>query len=227
MQRERKQVKQLKQQKMARYKKCPNGHSYPENLSECPKCKKSKETEIFRNFGTNDDYGFLDPPVEEYIAPDPHGDDSGTTIPEPIIDTDGNGNIVEEKIQIRKAGKLVGWLVTVDGIDYRLYEGRNIIGKDINCGVCIKDSMVSDTHAVLLFRKDKFKIKDQLSTNGTYVNGIDTEDATVLLNDGDYITVGNVELLFKSALFTNQTDSESESETEQESESESDNSAYL
>ncbi len=60
---------------------------------------------------------------------------------------------------------------------------------------------MSSEHAVILFRKDKFEISDQMSTNGTVLNGelLDSHKSNVLV-DGDEIVVGKTSLLFKTAI---------------------------
>ncbi|MEA3452194.1 MAG: FHA domain-containing protein [Bacteroidota bacterium] len=110
-----------------------------------------------------------------------------------------------KKKEYRATRKLVGWLVsyTIDkmGIDFRLYEGRNIIGKSPEADITIPgDPGVSNNHAVLLFRQGKYKIKDELSSNGTFVNGEDTEEEIVILKDGDDVKIGKTVLKFRSAL---------------------------
>ena len=100
--------------------------------------------------------------------------------------------------------KLVGWLVTYSqdelGVDYKLYEGRNIIGRDIDCSITINDGRVSGKHAVLLFRANKYSITDSQSSHGTFVNGEDIELDPRYLQDGDEIRVGSTILKFRSSL---------------------------
>jgi hypothetical protein len=75
--------------------------------------------------------------------------------------------------------RLVGWLVSFShaqwGEDYRLREGRNIIGADPNeCDIVIQnDPSLSGKHAVIIFREGQFQIRDNDSTNGTLVRGVD------------------------------------------------------
>ncbi len=100
---------------------------------------------------------------------------------------------------------LVGWVVsfTIDkmGADFRLYEGKNIIGSAPDCEITVTgDKVVSSKHATILFRNNKFRIKDEFSTNGTYVNDKDIEDETVLLMDGDTIKIGATIFKFRTAL---------------------------
>ena len=126
-------------------------------------------------------------------------------VEEEIQEEDENGAVVSRR-EVRNAAKLVGWLVTYsldpNGIDYRLFEGRNIIGRDFNCSVCINDNKVSGQHAILLYRNEKFRIKDNLSVNGTMVNGEDIDDDSRLLNDGDIIQIGDTVLLFRTSLLS-------------------------
>lgn len=104
----------------------------------------------------------------------------------------------------REYRKLAGWLVsyTLDeaGVDFRIYEGRNMIGRDSDCQICIPDSGVTSKHAVLLYRNGKYSITDQQSSNGTYVNGNDIDLEPKYLNDGDEIRVGKTILKFRSSL---------------------------
>jgi len=107
---------------------------------------------------------------------------------------------------VRPTRKLVGWLVsyTLDemGYDYRLYEGKNVIGsKPGNEVSIIQDNSVSGIHATILFRNNKFLLRDEFSTNGTFLNDKIVEEDTPVLKDGDIIKVGNTVFKFKVAVF--------------------------
>ena len=201
---------------MSRFKKCPNGHTYKAELSECPICNSSRNigassssaqrTQVIDSLD-GESFGLKtttdDEPIQVNNSEiDPHKDFSKTMVEEEIQEEDENGAVVSRR-EVRNAAKLVGWLVTYsldpNGIDYRLFEGRNIIGRDLNCSVCINDNKVSGQHAILLYRNEKFRIKDNLSVNGTIVNGEDIDDDSVLLNDGDIIKVGDTVLLFRTS----------------------------
>lgn len=105
---------------------------------------------------------------------------------------------------LRERRKLVGWLVsyTLDdmGMDFKLYEGRNIIGRDMDCQITIADKTVSGKHAVILFRAGKFSITDQQSTQGTFVNNEDIELEPRYIKDGDMIRVGQTVLKFRTSI---------------------------
>ncbi len=111
-----------------------------------------------------------------------------------------------ERIQraSRETRKLVGWLVsyTLDplGVDFKLYEGRNIIGRDQDCNITVADNRVSSKHAVLLFRAGKYSLTDSQSSHGTFVNDRDIELEPCYLSDGDMIQVGQTIFKFRSAL---------------------------
>lgn len=201
---------------MSRFKKCPQGHTYKADLDECPICNSGIIPSIAQTSGTatqiinsldGESFGSKtttdDEPVEvKNTQVDPHKDFSKTMVEEEVQEEDESGVVVNRK-ETRSASRLVGWLVTYtldpNGIDFRLYEGRNIIGKDFSCGVCLNDPKVSGQHAILLFRNDKFRLKDNLSTNGTFVNGEDIEVDSIVLHDGDIIQVGDTVLLFRTA----------------------------
>lgn len=112
-----------------------------------------------------------------------------------------SGEIV--KRVYRETRKLVGWLVsyTLDpmGIDFKLYEGRNIIGRDMDCNITVNDSMVSSRHAVLLFRAGKYSITDSQSSHGTFVNNRDIELEPCYLSDGDIIQIGQTTFKFRTS----------------------------
>lgn len=110
-----------------------------------------------------------------------------------------------ERIQrvFREARKIVGWLVsyTLDplGVDFKLYEGRNIIGRDMDCNITVNDNMVSSKHAVLLFRAGKYSITDSQSSHGTFVNNTDIDLDPYYLQDGDIIKMGQTTFKFRTS----------------------------
>ena len=115
----------------------------------------------------------------------------------------GSGHVEIQK-ESRSSRRLVGWLVTYSidplGIDFKIYEGRNVVGRSADCNITVNDKTMSGTHATILFRADKYKIKDELSAHGTFVNGEDIETDAIDLHDGDVIAMGETMFLFKSSL---------------------------
>lgn len=199
------------------FKKCPNGHYY--QGSECPYCKKTvdvsptgtgetKKTDIFDDSNPTGDI-----PTE---IGNTGGGSRGRTV---ILDNPrvnvgqtmfGDPTELGDPTEGRNHGyrserKLVGWLVTytwdATGMDFKLYEGRNIIGRNVSeCNIVINDSRISSVHAVILFRAGKYSIKDNQSSHGTFVNGEDIELNARYLKDGDVIRIGETTLKFRSSL---------------------------
>lgn len=104
----------------------------------------------------------------------------------------------------RAARMITGWLVsfTVDpmGVDYRLYEGNNTIGRDPGNSISItSDTTISSKHANILHKKGKFWIKDEMAANGTFINGEELEiEKAYPINDGDEIRLGDTMFTFKT-----------------------------
>ena len=60
--------------------------------------------------------------------------------------------------------------------------------------------MVSNVHALLLCRNDKFVIRDEMSSNGTYINGEEISPSQpVDIKDGDELKFGKTSYLFRQA----------------------------
>lgn len=168
-------------------KTCPNGHIYDSSLTSCPYCPspslQSKigivpsGNEITSAFGSGD-------PKTRIMTEQGAGKKT-------VIVGAGEGNAPASA-----ARKLVGWLVTFsrikEGEDFRLYEGRNIVSSSPGADVLVNDPAVSSPHCIILYRMGKLLIKDELSTNGTFLNGEPVEEAE--LKDNDVIKVGTTEL---------------------------------
>lgn len=103
----------------------------------------------------------------------------------------------------RSARRIVGWILsyTLDpmGVDYRIYEGNNSIGREPGNSITItKDTTISGKHANILYKKGKFYIKDEMAANGTFVNDEELEiEKAYPLNDGDVIRLANTTFIFK------------------------------
>jgi pSer/pThr/pTyr-binding forkhead associated (FHA) protein len=98
--------------------------------------------------------------------------------------------------------KVVGVLVSYDtnprGDVFRIYEGRNIIGRDRTCDVCISnDSKISGKHLLILYREVEgvYWAADQNSSNGTYINGQFVSDRAQL-STNDVIVIGATKMVF-------------------------------
>jgi pSer/pThr/pTyr-binding forkhead associated (FHA) protein len=71
------------------------------------------------------------------------------------------------------------------------------LGSGATRDIVLSDDGVSDLHARILREGDRWKLVDEMSAAGTYVNG--SENDVVYLNDGDVIRLGPVECVFRLA----------------------------
>ena len=70
------------------------------------------------------------------------------------------------------------------------------IGRNPDCTIVIDNKLVSRIHASIQKIKDAYFLKDENSTNGTFLNGHRIPgDKYVKLNPGDQITVGSVSMI--------------------------------
>jgi pSer/pThr/pTyr-binding forkhead associated (FHA) protein len=70
------------------------------------------------------------------------------------------------------------------------------IGREADNTVVIDNKLASRHHAVIQKIRDAYFLKDDNSTNGTYLNGqIIPRDKYVKLNSGDRITIGTMTLV--------------------------------
>ncbi|OBI44563.1 ABC transporter ATP-binding protein [Mycobacterium kyorinense] len=74
-----------------------------------------------------------------------------------------------------------------------LPHGAVTVGRAETNGVVVDDPLVSHIHAVLVATPAGVEIRDNNSSNGTFVNGASVTRA--LLHDGDIVTVGNTDLM--------------------------------
>jgi hypothetical protein len=111
------------------------------------------------------------------------------------------GAKLEKETTDKERRKLTGFLVSYsrmpNGEFFPVFEGKNTIGRDVSSNVCIQDdSAVSDKHLSILYRAvdRKFKLKDEQSSNGTFINGELCDEGE--LKNLDRIRVGTTLLLF-------------------------------
>jgi hypothetical protein len=211
------------------FKKCNNGHFYKEDLSGCPYCPSAQSSSTSSSgsdldktmipgsanssdnmktevFGSNSGGGqstsvFGSGSGSSSSAPK----DLGRTFIGGVTDSvefDSTGKKTETAP--RSARKIVGWIIsyTLDpmGVDYRIYEGSNTIGRNPGNTITIsKDVTISGEHVNILYRHGKFYIKDKMTANGTYLNGeeLEVEKAYDMI-DGNEIRLGDTIFKFKS-----------------------------
>jgi pSer/pThr/pTyr-binding forkhead associated (FHA) protein len=101
--------------------------------------------------------------------------------------------------------KLAGWLVsfTLDeaGTDFRIFEGKNKLGRDLSNDIrVLQDAKISGEHATLLFRGNELFVQDELASNPSYLNKQEIlPGQTVNVVDGDLLQFGDNEFIFRKA----------------------------
>jgi hypothetical protein len=84
-----------------------------------------------------------------------------------------------------------------DGPPVSLGPDPVLIGRDQQNDLVLDDRRVSRKHAEVRLRLGRYTLYDLQSTNGTYVNG--RRVAERVLDDGDKISIGGLEIVFRSA----------------------------
>ncbi len=189
---------------MSEFKKCANGHFYQDSYDVCPYCPKAgsnaeTNTGHTENFSNEKTQVFSKPAENIKVNETFNPDKTQVMSSHPSASNVPVGNSQNKPSNTRR---LVGWVVTFDhnpnGKDFRIYEGRNTFGfgKD-NDMVIDFDSSVSTKHLTILFRLGEYLFKDEMSTNGTFLNDVLSTEGK--LKDGDKIRIGNVTFLFRTA----------------------------
>lgn len=103
--------------------------------------------------------------------------------------------------QMPSGRKLVGFLVTYNrnplGKSYNIYEGKNYVGRDPKCDIAVpEDNQMSGRHMSILYRNvdNKFKFRDEQSSNGTFINKELTDEGE--LQNYDIIRLGGTVFIF-------------------------------
>ncbi len=84
------------------------------------------------------------------------------------------------------------YLRSISGQSFRV-EGEMKLGRDPSCQINIPDARISRIHATLQVKDNFLYVKDEGSSNGTYINGIRINKPT-LLQHGDHLQVGSTKL---------------------------------
>src|SRR6476620_9617812 len=85
------------------------------------------------------------------------------------------------------------------------------IGRATDNDIVIPDVLAGRHHATLVTTGRGTEILDNRSINGTFVNGARVESA--VLHDGDTVTIGNVDLLFRGGTLVRRTETEAATRT--------------
>lgn len=121
---------------------------------------------------------------------------------EEFSDIQGSCPISEKTIRLQSR-PLVGVLFSisagVDGELFPVYVGRNTIGSDPSCDICLRETSVSSLHGIILARKQtsvegqefiNVILSDNNSNYGTKVNTETVCFDNVTCSDGDIISFG-------------------------------------
>ena len=98
----------------------------------------------------------------------------------------------------------VAWLYCRKGIRrghlYQFHKARTEFGRGSEADISIEDRFASGNHGAVVFRDGTWQLFDFASRNGTLLNGkrLGSEVSTPQdLKDGDSITIGDTEFIFK------------------------------
>ena len=200
-------------------KRCINGHQYDSSIygDNCPFCPAKTEmngagfggdgyktvamNNIVEDLKTRPMIGMEDKPTKPLTDTAPReskpsfsvkNNPSRTRIR--VIGEQPEKEIVSGR---RLVGMLVSFSTNPNGEVYKIFEGRNIIGRSEDCDITIaNDDNVSDKHLLILFREDDgFTAADQYSTNGTFINGKFLKGDCTLSSE-DIIVTGATKFMF-------------------------------
>jgi phosphoserine phosphatase RsbU/P len=79
----------------------------------------------------------------------------------------------------------------IAGRRYKLADGEYIIGRRSDCQIFVPDMRVSRQHARLWKENEAWEIEDLGSNNGTFVNGVKVQAATLLRHDDEILIANN------------------------------------
>ena len=201
---------------MKGFNQCSKGHFYKDTMNECPYCPNggtstgNDKTEVLGGGDNQKTSANMDASktqvfggaTESASASTPSSNQSFDATKTMIVGSQQSSSNDASSPQVRR--RLRGWLVSFDiedfGVDFKILEGRNMIGSKSSNEITVQDQQVSSVHALILCRKDIFLLTDEMSSNGTSINGEDLSPRNPSeLTDGDEIKIGNTTLLFKKA----------------------------
>lgn len=174
-------------------KTCINGHVYDPNVygDNCPFCP-AQGTQTIQS-----------PSGQHTIVNNDDIQDHPTKPTMPINQDAENGTIIKPFGGSGSSGKkkLVGLLISYDtnplGDVFKIYEGRNIVGRKTTVDIPItKDLGISSEHLIILYREAEgvYWCIDNNSSNGVFVNNVFQNKVAIQTND--VITIGSTKLIF-------------------------------
>ena len=83
---------------------------------------------------------------------------------------------------------------------------QNLMGRDWECRIVLNDPQCSRVHAELFFHEDGWWVRDNQSSNGTFVNGQTVREARLM--DGTEVRIGNSMFSFSEQIVKKAEDEE-------------------
>lgn len=93
---------------------------------------------------------------------------------------------------LRRGRRPAGWL-RCGAREFPLYEGEQVVGRDLDSAICLESPKVSRQHARVVMAASALTIEDLGSKNGTLVRGVRIATPT-RLEAGDVIQIGSFTL---------------------------------
>jgi hypothetical protein len=81
------------------------------------------------------------------------------------------------------------------GEPFKVTMVRTVIGRGRSADMRVKDGKMSKVHATIIYTGSEFRIRDEKSTNGTFLNG--SRVIEYWIRDGDRVRVGDSLLQFR------------------------------
>jgi hypothetical protein len=160
---------------------CPNGHPVDPSWDACPACMQMG---LVAQGGSG---GGMAQQPQGGMANYSQGDARTQA-----IDVRG--------LESKTKKSVVGWIVAQNGnhrgMDFRLYDGKNVIGTAADCDIVVTDPFLSARQCTVRCEGGNFVVIDLDSKNGTYVNQKRVSKEELI--DNDTIRLGKTEFKFKS-----------------------------
>ena len=121
-------------------------------------------------------------------------------VPQPVESGEKTMALNLDALNIDQRRTVVGWIVAQNGNhrgeDFRIFDGKNILGTAADCDIVITDPFLSAKHCTIRHENGNFQVTDLDSMNGTFVNQKRVTKSDLI--DNDTIRLGRTEFKFKS-----------------------------
>lgn len=189
--------------------RCSNGHWYDNSVSRrCPHCKLESEKLSIRLEEIEEDDRTISIAEADISLGEELGAIIGNTHYNPINSQDFQGEVDDDRtvsfgfFGVSAIQPVTGWLVCMTGNergkDFHLHTGKNFLGRSTTMDIVLIDdkSISRDRHCSVTYDpvSNQFFVSSE-GGNVIYKNDRLLE-APAVLEEGDYITVGETKLLF-------------------------------